>query len=48
MKTHKGYKDQIKAVSREQLEFMYYYLCRIMFKGTENPNLPIGDIMKLV
>lgn len=43
-----SFEHQIKAVSREQLEFMYYYLCRIMFKGTENPNLPIGDIIKLV
>lgn len=43
-----NFEHQIKAVSREQLEYMYYYLCRIMFKGIENPNLPIGDIMKLV
>ena len=25
-----------------------YYLCKIMFKGIENPNLTIGEIMKLV
>ncbi|MGN1138797.1 MAG: peptide synthetase, partial [Ruminococcus sp.] len=43
-----SFEHQIKAVSREQLEYMYYYLCRIMFKGTENPNLPVGEIMKLV
>ncbi|MGN0488322.1 MAG: condensation domain-containing protein [Ruminococcus sp.] len=43
-----SFEHQIKAVSREQLEYMYYYLCKIMFKGAENPNLPIGDIIKLV
>lgn len=43
-----NFEHQIKAVSKEQLEYLYYYLCRIMFKGVENPNLPIGDIMKLV
>lgn len=43
-----NFEHQIKAVSKEQLEFLYYYLCRIMFKGVENPDLPIGDIMKLV
>ena len=43
-----NFEHQIKAVSREQLEYMYYYLCKIMFKGTENPELPIGDIMKLI
>lgn len=43
-----NFEHQIKAVSREDLEYLYYYLCKIMFKGTENPNLPIGDIIKLV
>lgn len=43
-----SFEHQIKAVSREQLEYLYYYLCKIMFKGTENPDLPIGDIIKLI
>lgn len=43
-----NFEHQVKAVSREDLEYLYYYLCKIMFKGTENPNLPIGDIIKLV
>lgn len=43
-----SFEHQVKAVSREQLEYLYYYLCRIMFKGVENPGLTVGDIMKLV
>lgn len=43
-----NFEHQIKAVSRERLEYLYYYLCKIMFKGTENPNLSIGEIMKLI
>lgn len=43
-----SFEHQVKAISREQLEYLYYYLCKIMFKGAENPNLKIGDIMKLV
>lgn len=43
-----NFEHQVKAVSREQLEYLYYYLCKIMFKGVENSNLPIGDIIKLV
>ena len=43
-----SFEHQVKAVSRQKLEYMYYYLCKIMFKGVENPGLPIGDIMKLV
>lgn len=42
------FEHQIKAFSREELEYFYYYLCRIMFKGVENPDLTIGEIMKLV
>lgn len=43
-----SFEHQVKAVSREDLEYLYYYLCKIMFKGTENPNLKIGDIIKLI
>ena len=43
-----SFEHQVKAVSRERLEYLYYYLCRIMFKGAENPNLTIGEIMKLI
>ena len=43
-----NFEHQVKAVSREKLEYLYYYLCRILFKGVENPDLSIGEIMKLV
>ena len=43
-----NFEHQVKAVSRKDLEYFYYYLCRIMFKGVENPDLSIGDIIKLV
>ena len=43
-----SFEHKVKAYSREQLEYFYYYICKIMFKGTETPNLKIGDIMKLV
>lgn len=43
-----SFEHQVKAVSRKQLEYMYYYLCKIMFKGVENPELTIGEIIKLV
>lgn len=43
-----NFEHQIKAVSRKQLEYLYYYLCKIMFKGIENPNLSVGDILKLI
>ena len=43
-----SFEHQTKAYSRDQLEYFYYYICRIMFKGIETPNLKIGDIIKLV
>ena len=42
------FEHQVKAVSRKELEYLYYYLCKIMFKGTENPDLSIGEIIRLV
>lgn len=43
-----NFEHQIKAVSREKLEYLYYYLCRIMFKGIENPNQSIGELINAV
>ena len=43
-----NFEHQVKAVTKKQLEYLYYYLCKIMFKGAENPDLTIGEIIKLV
>ena len=43
-----NFEHQKKAISREELEYLYYYLCKITFKGAENPELTIGEIIKLV
>ena len=43
-----SFEHQIKAVDFKQLEYLYYYMCKIMFKGVENPDLTIGEIIKLV
>ncbi|MDE6607976.1 MAG: peptide synthetase [Lachnospiraceae bacterium] len=43
-----SFEHQTKAYSKEQLEYFYFYICKIMFKGTESPNLKIGEIIKLV
>lgn len=43
-----NFEHQIEAISREKLEYFYYYMCKIMFKGIENPSLKIGDIIKLI
>lgn len=43
-----GFEHQTEAYTKEQLEYFYYYICKIMFKGTESPDLKIGEIIKLV
>ncbi|MBE5935601.1 MAG: peptide synthetase [Lachnospiraceae bacterium] len=43
-----NFEHQIEAITRDKLEFFYYYLCKIMFKGIENPGLSIGEIIRLV
>lgn len=43
-----NFEHQKASVSKEELEYLYYYLCKIMFKGIENPNMSIVDIMNLV
>lgn len=43
-----NFEHQLKAVPKEKLEYLYYYLCRILFKGVENPDLTIGEIIRLV
>ncbi|MDD6305661.1 MAG: condensation domain-containing protein [Clostridiales bacterium] len=43
-----NFEHQVKAVSRETLEYFYYYMCKIMFKGIEKPNLKISEIIKLI
>lgn len=43
-----NFEHQVEAVSKETLEFFYYYMCKIMFKGIESPHLKIGEIIKLI
>lgn len=43
-----NFEHQIKAVSKDKLEYFYYYICKIMFKGIEKPELTVGEIIKLI
>lgn len=42
------FEHQIKAYTTPMIEYFYYYLCKIMFKGIERPNLTVGEIIDLV
>lgn len=36
------------AVTEQQLEHLYYYLCRILFAGIANPDMTVGELMDTV
>jgi len=43
-----NFEHQKGAISYETLQRVYYYLCRILFKGIENPELTVGEIIDYV
>lgn len=42
-----AFEYQTGVVTPEKLEYIYYYLCRIMFRGVEDCSQSIGDIIDL-
>lgn len=43
-----NFEHQTGIVTYEKLEYFYYYVCKILFAGIENPNLSVGEIIDLV
>lgn len=43
-----NFEHQTGVVSFKKLQEIYYYLCRIIFKGVEDPNMTVGEIIKAV
>ena len=43
-----NFEHQVKAVTREKLEYLYYYLCKILFRGIESPDMTVGDLIAQV
>lgn len=40
-----NFEYQTGAVTKKKLEYVYYYLCRILFKGVENPECSVGELI---
>jgi hypothetical protein len=36
------------AVTDYEMEYLYYYLCRVLFRGIENSNRTIGEILEMI
>ncbi len=43
-----NFEHQTGVVTYDNLEYFYYYLCRIIFKGIENPEMTVGEIIESV
>ncbi|MGN0537904.1 MAG: condensation domain-containing protein [Acutalibacteraceae bacterium] len=35
-------------VSEEEMQYFYYYLCRVLFRGLEDENRTIGEILEMI
>lgn len=36
------------AVTEQEMEYFYYYLCRVIFRGLEDENRTIGEILEMI
>lgn len=43
-----NFEHQTGVVSYEELEYLYFYLCKILFAGVDYPEMTVGEIMKSV
>lgn len=43
-----GFEYQTGVVTPEKLGYIYYYLCRIIFRGVENPDRTVSEVMEMV
>lgn len=43
-----NFEHQTGVVSYEKLQYLYYYLCRIIFKGIENPDITVEELIASV
>lgn len=43
-----NFEYQKDAVTDYEMEYLYYYLCRVLFRGIENSNRTIGEILEMI
>lgn len=43
-----NFEYQKEVVTAHEMEYFYYYLCRVMFRGIEDPNRTIGEILDMI
>lgn len=43
-----NFEYRIDAVTEQEMEYFYYYLCRVLFRGIEDENRTIGEILEMI
>lgn len=43
-----NFEYQKEAVTDYEMEYLYYYLCRVLFRGIENSSRTIGEILEMI
>lgn len=43
-----NFEYQKDVVTEYEMEYLYYYLCRVLFRGIENCNRTIGEILEMI
>jgi hypothetical protein len=43
-----SYHYQTADLTEQDMEVLYYYMMRVMFKGIENPSITLGELMGTV
>lgn len=43
-----NFEYRVDAVSEQEMQYFYYYLCRVLFRGIEDENRTIGEILDMI
>ena len=43
-----NFEYQKGAVTDYEMEYLYYYLCRVLFRGIEDKNRTVGEILEMI
>lgn len=43
-----NFEYRVDAVTEQEMEYFYYYLCRVLFRGIEDENRTIGEILEMI
>ncbi len=43
-----SFEYRVDAVTEAEMQYFYYYLCRVLFRGIEDETRTIGEILEMI